>query len=153
MCIRDSDTAPTSSVISIGSNSDINGSSQGGVFYCFAEVAGYSAFGSYTGNGSADGPFVFTNMRPAYIMIKRTNDSGNWQIFDDTRSPINAVSNLLQAHSSAAESSDSNRILDFVSNGFKLRVAAPATGDINASGSTYIFAAFAENPFKYSLAR
>jgi hypothetical protein len=147
------DTAPTSSVISIGSNSDINGSGQGGVFYCFAEVAGYSKFGSYTGNGSADGPFVFTGMRPAYVMIKRTNDSGNWQIFDDTRSPINAVSNLLQAQSSAAESSDSNRILDFVSNGFKLRVGAPVTGDINASGSTYIYACFAENPFKYSLAR
>jgi hypothetical protein len=147
------DTAPTSTVISIGSNSDINGSSQGGVFYCFAEVAGYSAFGSYTGNGSADGPFVFTNMRPAYIMIKRTNDSGNWQIFDDTRSPINVINNVLFANSSSAEISDSNRILDFVSNGFKLRVGAPATNDINASGSTYIFAAFAENPFKYSLAR
>jgi len=146
-------TAPTSSVISIGSNSDINGSGQGGVFYCFAEVAGYSAFGSYTGNGSADGPFVFTGMRPAYVMVKRTNDSGNWQIFDDTRSPINAVSNLLSANSSSAESSDSNRILDFVSNGFKLRVGAPVTGDINASGSTYIYACFAKNPFKYSLAR
>ena len=120
------------------------------VAYCFAPIAGYSAFGSYTGNGSADGPFVFTGMRPAYIMLKRTDNTSDWFVYDATRSPYNAASTRLYPDLSVAEDTGgSNYDIDFLSNGFKLR----GTGQINISGSTWIFMAFASNPFKYSLAR
>ena len=120
------------------------------VAYCFAEVAGYSKFGSYTGNGSADGVFVYTGFRPAYVLIKRTDTGGyDWWIMDATRSPANAVRARLYTNDSAAESSNDDRI-DFVSNGIKIR---NSDAGYNASGGTYIFMAFASNPFKYSLAR
>jgi hypothetical protein len=119
------------------------------VAYCFAPVAGYSAFGSYTGNGSADGPFIYTGFRPAYLLIKQSSATGEgWRIFDDVRSPFNQVNKHLIANSNAAESTETG--LDFVSNGFKLR-----NGDAhqNGNGATYIYAAFAEFPFKYANAR
>jgi hypothetical protein len=122
------------------------------VAYCFAAVAGYSAFGSYTGNGSADGPFVYTGFRPAFILYKRSSVGGNlWRVTDSTRSTYN-LDNTAFLYPDAAnyENEFANDGLDILSNGFKLRVANDPS---NASGSTYIYMAFASNPFKYSLAR
>jgi hypothetical protein len=149
-------TTPSSTVISVGNNSSVNAASDTYVGYCFAEVSGYSKIGSYTGNGSADGPFVFTGMRPAYVMIKNiTGTQGNWVIYDTTRSTYNLSSAKLAANLSVVEN-DGGSLggdtigIDILSNGFKIR----ATGNNhNNSGEVYIFMALAQNPFKYSLAR
>jgi len=145
-------TNPTSTVFTVGTDGSVNQSSQNQVAYCFAEVAGYSKFGSYTGNLSTDGPFVFTGMRPAYIMFKRTNTSGaSWNIFDTTRSPFNVTDDALFANLSNAEAvNESTAAFDILSNGFKLRTTGSS---MNGSGDTYIFMAFASAPFKFSLAR
>ena len=119
------------------------------ISYCWTEIAGFSKFGSYTGNGSADGPFIYLGFRPKWLMLKRSSDTSNWLIVDSSRSTYNIVTPTLYADLSAVE--DSNNLLDFVSNGFKVRYAG-GTG-INANGSTFVYAAFAENPFNYSLAR
>ena len=126
-----------------------NQSSQTYVAYCFAAVAGYSAFGSYTGNGSADGPFVYTGFRPAFVLVKKS-DSGSesWVIVDTTRNTSNVMNSLLRPNTSDAEATAT--WIDALSNGFKCRETY--TG-LNASGGTYIYMAFAQNPFKYSLAR
>jgi hypothetical protein len=130
-------------------DAQINGSTQTYVAYCFAEVEGFSKFGSYTGNGSADGPFVYTGFRPAWVLIKQSSAAGeNWRLIDSTRSPFNQANKHLAPSSSAAESTETG--WDIVSNGFKLR---NADAHQNGNGATYIYAAFAENPFKYSLAR
>jgi hypothetical protein len=128
-----------------------NADGQNHVAYCFAAITGYSAFGSYTGNGSADGPFVFTGFRPAFVMIKRYNSgsSADWQIIDTTRDVTNVAGYLLQPNASNAES-NATPVLDFLSNGFKNRNTYNVT---NATSATYIYAAFATSPFKYSLAR
>jgi hypothetical protein len=120
------------------------------VAYCFAEVAGYSRFGRYTGNGSADGPFVFCGFRPRFVMFKRTNDTSSWLILDTARNTVNVMGAELYADVANAEN-NAFAIADFVSNGFKIRIAGGA--GINTGGSTYIFMAFAENPFKNALAR
>ena len=138
-------TSPTSTVFSLGSNfADTNTY----VAYCFAAIAGYSAFGSYTGNGSADGPFVYLGFRPRFVLIKRSDVAENWVIVDTARNPYNAVTDWLFANTSDSTYTFSSP--DILSNGFKLRNVG--TGS-NNSGSTYIYAAFAENPFKNSLAR
>jgi hypothetical protein len=142
-------TTPTSSVFSIGTNTRINASSRNYVAYCFAAVAGYSAFGSYTGNGSTDGSFVFLGFRPRFIMFKISSGAGNWFIRDTSRDTYNGVVNTLYPNLSDAEFASSSPI-DYLSNGFKLRTAS---GGINGSGETIIYAAFAENPFKNALAR
>jgi hypothetical protein len=147
-------TAPTSTVLSVG-GAGSTGTNQGSgtyVCYAFAEVAGYSKFGSYTGNGSNDGPFVFTGMRPAYVMIKRTNSSGtSWNIFDTTRSPFNVTDDALFADLTNAEAvNESTLAFDILSNGFKLRTTGTS---VNGSGDTYIYMAFASAPLKFSLAR
>lgn len=141
-------TTPTSSVFSLGTAADVNTNSGTYVAYCFAPVAGYSAFGSYTGNGSTDGPFVYMAFRPRYILTKRTDSTGSWEIYDTSRDTYNVMSADLAAESSAAETSTAR--FDALSNGFKVRTTSTAT---NASGGTYIYAAFAENPFKISRAR
>ena len=143
---------PTSNVIQYGNDSDVNTNTATYVAYCFAPVAGYSAFGSFVGNANADGPFVFTNFRPRYVMIKLSSNAGEgWVLNDTSRSPYNVCAAQLQANSSGAEvSGDANTYVDILSNGFKIRTTA---GTHNTSGYTYIYAAFAENPFKYSLAR
>jgi len=148
-------TAPTSSVFSLGdASSSINDNGGTYVAYCFAPVEGYSAFGSYTGNGSADGPFVYTGFRPRWIMTKDTTVAGAWLIHDTARDPYN-VSNLeLQANAATAEyntvSAGAGNRYDILSNGFKHRTN---NSGANASGSTYIYAAFAESPFQYARAR
>lgn len=139
-------TNPTSTVFSFGSGFAGSGTY---VAYCWAQVAGFSQFGSYTGNGSADGPFIYTGFRPRYIFVKRTDSTGgSWHTIDTSRSPYNQVGVALYLDLSAAESSDFNS--DILSNGLKIR---NSQGEINASGGTYIYAAFAENPFKYANAR
>jgi len=142
-------TSPTSTVFTIAGAAVYN-NGDAYVAYCFAPVAGYSAFGSYTGNGSTDGPFVYTNFRPRWIMFKSTNGTNkSWWIADTSRSPYNVVGNLLAPNASDAEVTG-NPFVDYVSNGFKLR---DSWGGANTNGEIYIYAAFAESPFKYSLAR
>jgi len=116
------------------------------VAYCFAEVAGYSAFGSYTGNGSSDGPFVYLGFRPRWVMSKRTDSTGSWLVVDSSRNTYNVVNGYLVPNTSGAEGSATWG--DFLSNGFKLRGTTH-----NGSGESYIYACFAENPFKYANAR
>ena len=148
-------TAPTSTVFSLAtaSGSDavnrVNLSGEDYVAYCFAPVDGYSSFGSYTGNGSADGPFVYTGFRPRWVMMKRTNTTSNWFLHDSARSNYNVANHILFANLSSAEDS-SQTYIDFLSNGFKPRFT---NTDYNTSGSTYVWAAFAEHPFKTARAR
>lgn len=141
-------TSPTSSVFSLGTAWT---GSNTFVAYCFAEVAGYSKFGSYTGNGSTDGPFVYCGFRPAYVMFKRTDVANDWVINDATRSAYNQTINVLYANDSAAENTTgAGNSIDILSNGFKLR---QTNNGSNASGGTYIFMAFASAPQKFALAR
>jgi hypothetical protein len=138
-------TSPTSSVFTIGTSFNNLGTY---VAYCWTPIAGYSAFGSYTGNGGTDGPFVYTGFRPKLVITKRTDSTSSWYILDTSRSAYNAVTNSLYPDLSNAEVIETS--MDILSNGFKLR--NNFTG-INASGGTYIYMAFAENPFKNALAR
>jgi hypothetical protein len=140
--------APTSSVFTIGSAGSWNSNTGTYVAYCFSEVAGFSKFGSYTGNGSADGPFVFCGFRPRFVMIKRTDTGGSWYMIDTARGTVNVVNPYLIANGANAEATDLS--WDLLSNGFKLRSTYT---EINASSGTFIYAAFAESPFKNSLAR
>jgi hypothetical protein len=144
-------TSPTSSVFSVGTFTGTNGSSLGIIAYCFAEVAGYSKFGSYTGNGSADGPFVYCGFRPRYVLLKNVSSSvTNWWIMDTSRDTYNLAINELRADTSNVELTTAYSHMDILSNGFKLRASS---NESNGSGNTVIFAAFAENPFKNALAR
>jgi hypothetical protein len=143
-------TMPTSSVFTVGTDAFVNQSGTGIVAYLFAGVEGFSKFGSYVGNGAADGPFVWCGFRPRFVMIKRADSTGGWWMVDTSRFPTNQITNaVLTANSSAAEGG-SGYGLDIISNGFKPRDVGT---DYNASGGTYIFAAFAETPFKYARAR
>ena len=126
------------------------------IAYCFAAKEGYSAIGTYTGNGSTDGPFVYTGFRPAWIMTKLSLNQINaasWQIYDTARNTFNVIPTYLFADSAGAESDSASTYFnaDILSNGFKLRAAN--TYGINQNGATYIYMAFAENPFKNALAR
>ncbi len=143
---------PTSSVIYLGSNSEVNGSGNSMICYAFAPVAGYSAFGKYTGNGSADGPFVYCGFRPRYVMIKDTQNTWPWIIVDTARNTYNTMNAYLKPNSSDAEATNfaNSAIIDVTANGFKTRTSDAYT---NTNGSTMIFVAFAEAPFKYALAR
>ena len=140
-----------STTFTVSSSSSANGSSM--VAYCFAEKEGYSKFGSYIGNGSSDGPFIYTGFRPAWVMIKNTNSTGgsgqHWQIADNKRDTYNLVDTNLLAENVAAEGHTWSA-KDYLSNGFKIRTTNYAT---NYSGDTYIYLAFAEQPFKYANAR
>jgi hypothetical protein len=118
------------------------------VAYVFAPVVGYSSFGSYTGNGSADGPFVYTGFRPRWLLLKRSDSTGNWNLLDTSRSNANLVNKYLLPNDPGGEFTFS--FGDILSNGFKLR---DTSADWNGSGSTIIYAAFAESPFNYARAR
>lgn len=140
-------TAPTSTVFSQGSWD----SGYTKVAYCWTPISGFSAFGTYDGNSSSDGPFVYTGFRPKWIMIReRTSVGGDWFIYDSVRNTYNVVNNYLIAEGSDAQATDAAYVLDFVSNGFKLRGAG---GGINYSGRSYVYACFAESPFKIARAR
>ena len=136
-------TDPTSSVFSVGSGQQTNQSGDSLVAYCFAEKQGYSKFGSYVGNGNDNGPFIYTGFKPAFVLTKGTNVS-QWRLYDSARSPNNVNINRLFPYSSSAEATDTDAGIDMLSNGFKIRGSG---GDYNASGTTYIYMAFAENPF------
>ena len=130
--------------IGVKADANINGSNNGMLAYCFAEIKGYSKFGSYVGNGSTDGPFIFTGFKPAFVLIKKSNASGtDWQLTDNKRDLHNVCTHRLLPNDSIAEQTDSLD-LDILSNGFKIRKSSTTN---NASGATYIYLAFAENPF------
>ena len=141
-------TAPDSSVVTLGSSSGTNWSGNTFVAYCFHSVKGYSKIGSYTGNGSADGPFIYTGFKPAFTIIKNASASYDWLAQDSTRQADanfdgNPVNILNQVNASNAESNASTRSVDYLSNGFKIRQNTAAW---NTSGNTFIYMAFAENP-------
>lgn len=140
-------TAPTSTVFTVGNASSNSNQAGTNIAYCWTPIAGYSAFGSYTGNASTDGPFVYTGFRPRWVMVKRSDSTSNWYIWDTSRDTYNVEAATLLADTSGAETSATS--IDDLSNGFKCRSATV----VNASGGTYVYAAFAENPFKYALAR
>ena len=137
------DTTPSSSVFTVGTNGDTN-SASGMIAYCFADVKGFSKFGSYTGNGSADGTFVYTGFKPAFVLFKRTSSTSNWSLFDNKRNTFNITDSYVQADTTAAEQEYSDIYVDFLSNGIKQR---GTNISLNSSGDSFIYMAFAENPF------
>jgi len=139
------DTAPTSSVFSIGTAAGNNTNGNDIIAYCFTEKKGFSKFGSYTGNGNADGPFVYTGFKPAFVITKRTETSGFWwEMVDTAREPANPSDQTLYANRNDAEYTASGYNKDLLANGFKMR---GTNGGHNASGGSYIYMAFAEHPF------
>jgi hypothetical protein len=139
------DTEPTSSVFSVGSEAATNYSSAALIAYCFAEKKGFSKFGSYTGNGSADGTFVYTGFKPAFLIVKRYDSTNNWYMYNNKVNPFNETDRPLKADTSETEATIfGGNELDFLSNGFKLR---DTINGANGSGGSYIYMAFAENPF------
>ena len=142
------DTAPTSSVFSLGGTDAINKASTTHIAYCFAEKKGYSKFDSYTGNGNADGAFVYTGFSPSFVLLKETSNANNWMIFDNKRSPFNLMDDFISPDISDVESTgNANNRMDMLSSGFKIRGTGSAT---NRSGSTFIYMAFASSPFTTS---
>ena len=141
---RWNNTSPTSTVFTVNTENGVNKSGSNLIAYCFAEKQGYSKFGSYTGNGNADGTFVYTGFKPAFVLKKNISVTRDWGINDTEREPFNANDNILRPNLNNAEQSNSAYAMDFLSNGFKLR---GTDAEINTSGNTYIYMAFAENPF------
>ncbi len=142
------DTAPTSTLFTVGIDNKLN-DFEDYIAYLWSEVEGFSKFGTYDGNGSTDGPFIYCGFRPAYVLIKPFNASAGWNILDAVRDPFNVMNAFLQANTTAAESTASTNNTDFLANGFKPR----STSDHNNGSRSYIFAAFAESPFKTARAR
>ena len=136
-------TSPTSSVFTVGTNVDMNTNNDPVIAYSFNSVQGFSKMGEYTGNGNADGPFIYTGFKPAFVMIKRTvGGTDNWVMYDNKRSPFNEANENLAAN--ASSTTNTGIKIDMLSNGFKCRVTE---GNTNVSGNTYTYMAFAENPF------
>ena len=136
-------TSPTSSVFTVGTNVDMNTNNDPVIAYSFNSVQGFSKMGEYTGNGNADGPFIYTGFKPAFVMIKRTvGGTDNWVMYDNKRSPFNEANENLAANASSITNTGIK--IDMLSNGFKCRVTE---GNTNVSGNTYTYMAFAENPF------
>ena len=143
-------TSPTSSVFTVGYSAQANISGDDHIAYCFAPVEGYSAFGSYEGNGDGNGPFVYTGFRPAFLMIKASSTTGNWHMHDTSRSVDNPAPERLFSNLTNAEQTSSAGNIDILSNGFKLK---NSTAGYNADGVTHVYVAFAEHPFKTARAR
>lgn len=143
------DTAPTSSQFTLGNSASVNQSGSNHVAYLFAEIEGFSKFGTYVGNASNDGPFIYCGFRPAFLVMKRVDSTNNWYMYDSARSAINEVDNQLLGNLTTAETTGSEEI-DFLSNGFKHRSGDAA---VNQNTGEYIYYAFAENPFKKTRAR
>ena len=146
-------TVPTSSLVYFTASTESNANGRDYIMYAFSEVAGYSKIGSYIGNGSTDGAFVFCGFRPAWVLLKKTNASDNWTIFDNKRDINNPMHHRIVAQSNGSENttlSNSQDQIDFLSNGFKLR---STSNNHNGTNSTNIFLAFAESPFKNARAR
>ena len=148
-------TNPTSAVFTVNSSGTTNNSGQDYVAYCFADVEGYSKFGSYEGNSNSNGPFIYCGFRPAWLMVKNIDygsTNSDWVIHDSKRNVYNVADHHLEANTSNAEDGDARPIdVDFLSNGFKIRTDGSYYENNNTQ--TYIYMAFAENPFKNSLAR
>ena len=142
---RFNDTSPTSSVFTVGTSGDTNGGSSPFICYCFSERKGYSKFGSYTGNGNADGTFVYTGFKPAFVMVKPTTTADNWVMLDNKRLGYNPDNNFVYANKAFGQN-DAD-IIDFTSNGFK---QTSSGGTSNRSGDTFIYMAFSESPFTNS---
>ena len=136
-------TSPTSSVFTVGTGTTWNASGATFVDYCFAEVKGFSKFGSYTGNGSTDGPFVYTGFKPAFVFMKKTSAIGQWYIWDNKRNTYNVMNLALHPNTSDTDQSYGTDGIDILSNGFKLKSVYTY---LNASSATYVYMAFAENP-------
>jgi hypothetical protein len=150
---RWNDTAPSSSVFTLGDNSNVNGNTYTYIAYLWSSVEGYSKFGSYTGNGNADGTFIYTGFKPALVIAKRTDSTGYWRILDNERDPYNVAYKASFANATDVENptaGSSSYDTDFYSNGFKLRTTLTSS---NANGGAFIYMAFAEMPFKYANAR
>ena len=144
-------TTPTSTVFSIGTSGEVNTNSNTFVAYAFAPVVGYSSFGSYTGTGTSDGSFIFLGFRPKWFLLKPSTAADSWRLFDSVRNTYNYVDLQLSPSSSNAEvDGDTDYAIDFLSNGVKIRAG---NSGINGSGVTFVYAAFAENPFQYARAR
>ena len=141
-------TRPTSSVFSLGSVNGVNRNGNEHIAFCFSAVESYSSIGSYDGNGDADGPFIYTGMRPAWIVIRRSNSTGNWIMVDNKREGYNQDNEHLLMQSNGPESTSS--FVNIFSDGF--RITSTDT-NVNASGSNYLYIAFAEYPFKTGKAR
>ena len=141
-----SDTDGNSNCFIVGDEDTVNGTSETMIAYCWSEVEGYSKFGTFTGNGSADGPFVHCGLQPRYLLTKGA-DANDWYIRDTARSPFNVVDNPLRQDSGAEYS---GREVDILSNGFKLRTS---DSQVNSNNTVYYYAAFSESPFKYANAR
>ena len=137
------DTDPTSSVFSVGSDNDTNRSSSPMIAYCFAEKQGYSKFGSYVATGDVSGAFIYTGFKIGWLMIKRTDSAAGWIIYDSKREGRNTENDYLLASSNSSEGG--NNEIDLYSNGFKPREAN--RNELNVSGASYVYLAFAENPF------
>jgi hypothetical protein len=136
-------TEPTSSVFSVNTHGSVNGSGDTYIAYCFAEKQGYSKFGSYVGNGNADGTFIYTGFKPAFFITKNiTTGSSSWMMYDNKRDPDNQMAEYLYPNTSAAAGTSSSGF-DFLSNGIKIR---NTFGDANVNGNTFIYIAFAEEP-------
>jgi len=136
------DTMPTSSVFTIGTAGDVNTNGDNYIAYCWKNIKGYSKIGSYTGNGNANGPFVYTGFKPAWVVIKRTDSTESWGIIDNKRQIYNPNNTRLFANLTVAD--DTSELgIDLLSNGFKIRNSWSGN---NASGGTYIYMAFAEEP-------
>ena len=140
---RWNDTTPTSSVFTVNTAGQVNNNTSTFVAYLWADKQGFSKFGKYTGNGNADGAFVFLGFRPAFILIKEIDNADNWAIFDNKRSGYNSENERLYPNLTSVEEDGSSKI-DFLSNGFKLR---DTWGSSNTSGETFLYMAFAEQPF------
>jgi len=141
------DTSPTSSVFSVGSDVVVNADGEGIITYLFTEKQGFSKFGSYTGNGNADGAFVWTGFKPAFILIKNASATSDWNMRDSKRGdwpPGNPRQWILLANTSAAETTSATYAIDLLSNGFKARATI---NNENTSGHLYVYMAFAESPF------
>ena len=134
---------PTSSVVNIGTGGDINTSSGTHLFYCFTSKTGYSKFGSYVGNGNADGPFIYTGFKPAFLIFKSSSSTQNWHVIDNKRDTHNPVDLFMWPNLVDGDYAETQGV-DFLSNGFKIKESGTFA---NGSGDTYIYMAFAENPF------
>ena len=139
------DTAPTSTLVTTSDGSEVNASSKNYVMYSWTGIQGFSKFGSYEGNGNADGPFVYTGFRPAMVILKKTSGTGGWYTYDIKRPGRNNENGYLQADTTSAEDTNSGNFgFDFLANGFKIR-GSYAT--LNASGGTFVYMAWADQPF------
>jgi len=135
------DTEPTSSVFTVGNDNDVNASAGTYVAYCFSPVKGYSSFGTYKGSGGADGPFIYTGFKPAFVIVKKTNGVDNWFVLDNKRNTSNPEDKYLLPDTTGT--SATYTFFDYISTGFKIRSTG---GGHNGNGDSYIYMAFAQNP-------